>query len=282
MHHVPRRVTESRKPRDRVKPHAEIENCKNNGAITPVSIALFPGRKWWFLRYAAAYFRKHPCRTLYEAFSGSAVVGMTLLYAGIVDRLVLVERDERVACMLNGILNDRAMADKYEAFECTRESVQRLFRTEESAFSFLVQTRVGNRGKLNGGLRVIIEERWCRRLVANSIRRIQTKRDRIEIINGDGVKVIQQHLSDPNAGCFADPPYPEKGKSLYGYVVDHPEIFSLLAAWHGPWLLTEDTSVLIRRLVTCYRFSSKRLIMNTADHQKKSELMIWRKRKLIC
>jgi hypothetical protein len=152
--------------------------------------------------------------------------------------------------------------------------------TEHSAFRYLVQSRVSNRAKFDGGLRTTIDERWCRKMVADNIRRIQTKRDRITLIHGDGLKVIEPHTDDPSAGCFADPPYPEKGSMLYRYAVNHPELFSLLARWRGPSLLTEDTSVLVRRLVRCYGFSAKPVLMNTSDNEKKHELMIWHKRKL--
>ena len=253
--------------------------------IAPISVAQYPGRKHWFVQPAAKFFRAHPCQTLIEPFAGSGIVGLSLLYAGIVERLVLVEKDERIVCLLKGLLDDPKIADRYAAFECTRENVIRLLKTERSAFRYLVQSRVCNRAKFSGGLRTTIDARWCRDLVVANIRRVYAMRDRITVIDGDGLKVMRQHAGDREVGCYADPPY-SADVSSKGYLVyrhhklDHKKLFYLLSGWRGPWLLTEDNTRMVRRLALCYRFVSKRVLMTTADNKGKKELVLWRKRRL--
>lgn len=209
---------------------------------------------------------------------------MSLLYAGIIKQLILVEQDERVVSMLDGIINDPSLADRYAEFECTRPNIEKLLRSEQSAFRYLVQSRCSNRAKFSGGLRTVIDCRWCRGLVVTNLRRVYAMRDRITLIHGDGLAVLRVHANDQSVGCFCDPPYTADRNSK-GYIyphhdVNHPQLFSLLAGWHGPWLLTEDNSRMVRGLALCHGFAMKRVVMNTSDNIVKNELAIWRKRRI--
>jgi DNA adenine methylase len=251
--------------------------------IDEVSISQYPGRKWWLVQHAARFFRKHPCHTLVESFAGSGIVGLSLLHAGIVNRLVLVEKDVRVVCMLRGLITQSDLAQKYAEFKCTRANVEELFRGKKNAFHYLVQSRVCNRGRFTGGMRSQIDARWCKELVVTNLRRVYEMRNRITVIDGDGLDVMRDHLADRNIGCFCDPPYgadsTSKGRFLYPHhKIDHKKLFSLLEDWRGPWLLTEDNCQMVRRLALCHRFAVKRMRMNTSDSIIKHELMIWRKR----
>ena len=256
-----------------------------SSAVLPISIAPYPGKKEWFVPYAAKFFRAHPCQTLIEPFAGSAIVGLSLLHAGIIEGLVLVEKDERIACLLNGLLSDPELADRYEAFKCTLENVKNLLRTEQSAFRYLVQSRCCNRARFDGGLYTQIDSHWCCEKVVANIRRVYAMRDRIKVVHGDALEEMRKCAADRTVGCFADPPYTAdisgKGHSLYlHHKLDHKNLFALLAQWRGSWLLTEDNSRMVRRLAACYRFNSKRVRMKTADNKRKSELVMWRKRRV--
>jgi hypothetical protein len=223
-----------------------------------------------FLPHAEEYFRAHPCRTFVEPFSGSGVVGLSLLGGGIVEQLVLIENDPRIACLLRGLLHDRTLADRYAAFECTRANVERLLRDEQGAFRWLVQSRCSRRGGLDDGFRTPMDGLYCREAVADNIRRVQAMRDRIEVVEGDGLEIMRQHAGDRNVGCFADPPRSMNPRKL----------FSVLAGWQGPWLLTENDSLMVRRLALCYRFSSQQALTAGAENKKADELVLWRERNL--
>lgn len=253
--------------------------------LSVLSTILYPGRKQWFVPRAADFFRVNPCQTLIEPFAGSGVVGLSLLDAGAIDRLVLVEKDQRIACLLKGLLEEPDLADRYAAFRCTRANVEALMRTEQGAFRWLVQSRCSNRGIFSGGLWTRIDSRWCRNFVVGNIRRVYAMRDRIEVIEGDGLKVMRSYADDPSVGCFADPPYTADAASKGHYVyshhkLNHQKLFSSLAGWRGPWLLTEDNSQMVRRLALCYRFASEQILMTTAENTKKKELVLWRERRV--
>jgi len=260
---------------------------KTTGGLTivPISVAYASGGKQWLLPYAFRYFRAHPCETLIEPFAGSGVVGLSLLHAGIIQRLVLVEKDDRFACLLHGIVNDGTIAERYAAFECVLDKIGSLYRTEETAFRYLVQSRVCNRGRFDGGLRNPVHRRWARDMVVRNIQRVQQMRDRITIICGDALQWMESYVTDPYVGCYADPPYSadpkSKGRTIYRYhKLNHKRLFALLAAWRGSWLLTEDNTRTVRRLSLAHRFAFRRVRMNSAENQWKSELMIWRKRRI--
>jgi DNA adenine methylase len=254
--------------------------------VIPISVSLYPGRKHDFVQDAARYFRAHRCQTLVEPFAGSAVVGFSLLYAQIVERLILVEKDEAVFCLLNGMLTDPNLAERFAAFEPTRENVLNVLKHESTAFHYLVRSRVSNRAKWWGGLRTEIASRWCPDVVVPNLRRVYEMRDRVTLIHGDGLEVMRAHAADKTAGCFADPPYTadstSKGHMLYRYHrLDHKRLFSILAGWRGPWLMTQDNCRLVRRLSVCHRLNIKRIRMNNSDNTIMHELAIWRKRPLL-
>jgi len=254
--------------------------------IEAISIAQYAGRKQWFLPHAFRHFQNHRCQTLIEPFAGSGVVGLSLLYAGVIDKLVLVEKDERLVCMHEGILNDPTFIDRYADFECTKENVRHLFRTEKTAFRYLVQTRVCNRAKFDGGLRSNLGERLCKEMVIQNIQRARLMRDRITVIHSDALEEMRKRMDNPNVGCFADVPYTSEpgggGHRLYRHRFAgrerHRQLFSLLSQWRGAWLLTEDNCRTVRRLAHAYRFTFKRVRMNGSENKWKKELMIWRKR----
>jgi len=198
---------------------------------------------------------------------------------------VLVEKDERIACLLNGLVHDPELADKYEAFNCTLENVRNLLRTEKTAFRYLVQSRCRNRGRFDGGLSKQIDSHWCREQVVSNIRHVYAMRDRISVIHGDALEEMRKYAADRTVGCFADPPYTadirSRGHLMYRHhILEHKKLFALLAHWRGSWLLTEDNSRMVRRLAACYRFNIKRVRMMTSDNRRKTELVMSRKRRI--
>jgi DNA adenine methylase len=262
-----------------------MKNARCNSNIAEISVALYPGRKHWFVQQAADYFRNHPCHTLLEPFSGSGIVGLSLLYADIVQRLILIEKDVAVACLLKGMITDPTLSDRFRAFHCTRENVEQVLATETGAFAYLVRSRVSNRAKWWGGRRTEISCRWCPDVVIPNLRRVYAFRNRITVICGDAFNVMPTYHGDSGVGCFCDPPYTagsgSKGKTIYRHhEVNHPKLFSLLGGWRGPWILTEDNSITVRRLALCNRLNMKAICMNTSENIIKRELMMTRRRPL--
>lgn len=134
----------------------------------------------------------------------------------------------------------------------------------------MVQTRCSPRGGFNGGFRTPIGDLYCREAVVANIRRVHALRDRVTVVEGDGLEAMRRYSDDPNAGCFADPPHSMNPQKL----------FSVLAGWQGPWLLTMDDSLTVRRLALCYRFASQQVLTAAADNRTNNELVLWRERRV--
>lgn len=249
--------------------------------IIPVSCAAYPGSKVQFVQRAAKFFRKRRCQTMLEPFAGSGVVGLSLLHAGIIEKLILVEKDERVACILRGLITEADLAERIEQFDCTRKNVLRLLATEHSAIRYLVQSRTSYRCRFGRSQFRDVAYRWCPEYMAANIRRAYAMRDRITVIPGDAFAEMAKHWKDPAVGVFADPPYSADPRS-HGYELykhhrlNHQKLFSMLRQWQGPWLMTQDNTPAVRRLAACYAFKTKRLSMWTCTNRKKHELVIWR------
>ncbi len=241
--------------------------------IDIISIALYAGKKCWFVQGAARFFRRHRCLTLLEPFAGSAVIGLSLLWAGIIQRLILVEKDHNMSRLLEGMRSESDLANRYYNFKPTRANVAAIRNSDpHTAFSWLVRCRTSSRGKPYGGMRPIIDERWCRDLVTSNLRRVYEMRDRITVIQGDALFEMQKYAGDRSVGCFADPPYTadknSKGKGLYKHHnLNHAELFATLAHWRGPWLMTNDNSPRVRRLVRCYGMHPKSMSLVSTTHR---------------
>lgn len=268
-----------------------MKHANNNAAkrsIEAISIPQYFGRKQWFLTHALRYFQTFRCRTLIEPFAGSGVIGLSLLHAGLIEQLVLVEKDERIVTLHRGVLSDPTLIDKYAAFDCTHENIRHLLASEKTAFRYVVQSRTRNRGRFDGGVCRPADRHWCREHILQNMRLIYAMRDRITVIHGDALEVMRQYVNDTTAGCFADPPFSSEpggaGCRSYRHPFagrhNHKELFALLARWRGCWLLTEDNCRTVRRLALAYRFGFKRVRMNSAENRWKKELMIWRKRRI--
>jgi hypothetical protein len=176
------------------------------GPLARLFTSAYVGSEQCFLPHAEEYFRVHRCQTLVAPFSGSGIAGLSLLDGGVVERLVLVEQDPRIARVLKRLATDPALAG------------------------------------------------------------------RVTVVKGNALEVMGNYAGDRNVGCFADPPRRHEP--------NHRKLFSVLAGWRGPWLLTQDDSPLARRLALCYRFASREVLVTMAG-KKKNELLLWRERRFL-
>jgi DNA adenine methylase len=214
---------------------------------------------------------------LLEPFAGGAVVGLTLLNSNIVERLVLVEKDARVAAFWETALRDTRFAARVEKFRCTRKNVEDVCANpkRDPAFWTLVKNRCAVGGNLTGGLMKDISCRWNGKAHAAALRQISKLAPRIQFFERNGIEVLGDHANDPNAAAFVDPPYVEAGKGLYRqWEVDHAAIFEALGTWKGFWLMTYDNVPEIKRLVKKHRFVYREVPMRTNKGEVKYELLM--------
>jgi len=258
----------------------------------------YPGGKTWLVPQVRAWLgslARRP-RRLIEPFAGGGIVGLTAAFEALADGVVLVELDEDVAAVWQTILNGDAqwLAERIVRFELTAESARReLARrrtsTRQRAFRTLLKNRVHHGGIMARGSRMIrrgeagkgVASRWYPETLKRRILRIDEIREKIEFVEADGMKMIQQRAGDADCAFFIDPPYTASGKKagrrLYAHFeLDHARLFELAAALRGDFLMTYDNSPGVLELARRHGFDCEPVAMKNAHHAELTELLIGR------
>jgi len=258
----------------------------------------YPGGKTWLVPQVRAWLgslARRP-RRLIEPFAGGGIVGLTAAFEALADGVVLVALDEDVAAVWQTILNGDAqwLAERIVRFELTAESARReLARrrtsTRQRAFRTLLKNRVHHGGIMARGSRMIrrgeagkgVASRWYPETLKRRILRIDEIREKIEFVEADGMKMIQQRAGDADCAFFIDPPYTASGKKagrrLYAHFeLDHARLFELAAALRGDFLMTYDNSPGVLELARRHGFDCEPVAMKNAHHAELTELLIGR------
>ena len=132
----------------------------------------------------------------------------------------------------------------------------------ELAFATLFLNRVNRSGIINawpiGGLEQSgkwkIDARFTKDTIIDRLRKIQAHSDKIRVYNLDGIKFLkrlEEHKRKKRYFIFLDPPYYQKGKSLYLNHYDnkaHKELANFLAHSSLKWMMTYDDVPFIQEL----------------------------------
>ncbi|HKY99694.1 MAG TPA: DNA adenine methylase, partial [Rhabdochlamydiaceae bacterium] len=205
----------------------------------------YPGGKTWLvprIREWLGSFAYKP-KIFVELFAGGAIVGLTVAFEYLSDKVILVELDEQVASVWHTIINTKDgaswLASQIVDLELTQKSARELLnkRTrsrKELALKTIVQNRISHCGILADGAGMIkngengkgILSRWYPETLKKRILNIIKIRERLRFIHGDGFEIIKNYLDNPNVVFFIDPPYTasqkKAGARLYKYhQVDH-------------------------------------------------------------
>jgi DNA adenine methylase len=236
---------------------------------------------------------------LIEPFAGGAIVGLTAAFEELVEHVVLVELDEQVAAVWTTILNDNAewLVDRILSFELTLNNVREALAktngaTRECAFRTILKNRTQHGGILAPGASLIkagekgkgIKSRWYPETLAKRIRAIDSIKDRITFICGDGIEVVREYASKIGSVFFVDPPYSAEGKGgkragtrLYTHhSLDHKYLFEVLRNVSGDALITYDDAETIWLLASEYGFEVRNVAMKNTHHARMTELIIGR------
>lgn len=258
----------------------------------------YPGGKSWLRAKILAWIRSLAVkpRLFLEAFAGGASASLAIAEVGIVDRVLMIERDPQVAAVWKVIFGDdyRKLIRLIQSFKMSRDAVLEVFSshprdTLETAFCCLLQNRVSRGGIIAEGAGILrngengrgLASRWYPETLVDRIERIHALSDRIRIRQGDGLTDIHRLREDDRVAVFADPPYttPSKapGRRLYRFgSIDHRLLFRELKRSAGSFLLTYHSCSEIRVLAHEHTFTMKRVAMRTTHHRRRFELLITR------
>jgi len=257
----------------------------------------YPGGKTWLVPRIRQWLASVPKPEYFiEPFAGGAIVGLTVAFEGLADKVILVERDEQVASVWNTIINDDGgaewLATRISDFSVVTETAQLVISdrpkdTRELAFQTILHNRIKHGGILANGAGMLkngengkgLFSRWYPETLKRRILAIGKFREQIRFIEGDGVEVIQQFANNENAIFFVDPPYTasekKAGMRLYKYhQLDHDELFQEVSNIRGNFLMTYDNAVEVRKLARRYGFSFETIAMRNTHHITLSELLI--------
>lgn len=211
---------------------------KFNKRISPLR---YPGGKSKLIDYLYSKVQEFNTDTFVEPYAGGASVGLALLNAGVIKKIVLNDKDYGIYALFSLIKeNPYSLINKIKVhvpthedyFRCRNVILTNYKNTNlfDAAWSLLIVNRLAYSGicKANplGGKNGSDESlltRWnpnelCKRMID-----INKMADKITVLNGDACELIEEAYFQPNTTLFVDPPYFKKGKELYNCYYDEED-----------------------------------------------------------
>lgn len=251
----------------------------------------YPGGKTWLIPTVREWLRQNNNKkSLIEPFAGGGIVSLTAAFENLADHITMVELDEEVAAVWEIILNGKNewLADRILNFELSHENVNKELSNpnkeiKDIAFCTILKNRVFHGGIIAKGSGMLkngengkgIASRWYAKTLADRIRAINFIKHKIQFLQTDAFKVIEQNSDNKNAYFFIDPPYTIAGKRLYTYFdIDHEQLFYLTSKIQGKFMLTYDDTEEIRAFADKYHLAYRTIPMKTTHHLEKNEIII--------
>lgn len=270
----------------------------NVASVPQRSPLRYPGGKTWLVPHIRAWLGglDQKPELLIEPFAGGAIVSLTAVMEGLVERCLLAELDRDVAAFWKAALqHGPELCELVRVFEPTREAVEALALTQpdeplERGFRALVLNRTRRGGILAPGASLSragesgkgLASRWYPDTIVSRLERIGAHADRIDFRETDGMRLLEEFAGMPDSVVFADPPYSAGGKRagrrLYTHFeIDHPRLFQLLAGAAPEFMLTYDHAPEIADLVHRHGFHAVQVTMKNTHHDRIGELVITRR-----
>lgn len=253
-------------------------NISRNTSCTPrlrkqLSPLRYPGGKSKLIDYLYSKLSRKNLDTFVEVYAGGASLGLSLLDTGVIQRLVLNEKDHNVYSFwkvaldepqeliqrLQGRLpthNDLTIAKQQIATQVVSGS--------DLAWAYLLTNRLSYSGIVfanpqggKDGSQEALLARWKPEKLIRRIERVHSFRNKIELHNEDGLGFLENSgYWHDHSTIFVDPPYYEKGPALYPCAFseqDHADLADLIQTlWKehpGPdVVITYDNHPKIRNL----------------------------------
>ena len=266
----------------------------NVASVAQRSPFRYPGGKTWLIPHAREWLRRPSTPpVLFEPFAGGAIISLTAVMEGLVDRCVLVDRDRDVAAFWHAALTDTDnLCALLSEFQPTRASVDKLVKQTpttltEHAFRTLVLNRTRHGGILAPGANLLrngerkrgLRSRWYPDTLVARLRDIESFAPKITFCESDGMQLLESFTLIKDAVVFVDPPYTVGGKGagqrLYTHSsIDHTKLFQLLSESDADFLLTYDPTPEVLRLVRHHGFAAVQVTMKSVHHARLPELVV--------
>ncbi len=251
----------------------------------------YPGGKTWLIPKVREWLRQEKeVEELIEPFAGGGIVSLTAAFENLANHITMVELDEEVAAVWEVILNGKNewLANKILGFDLSRENVFNELTNpnkeiKDLAFCTILKNRVFHGGIIAKGSGMLkqgengkgIASRWYAKTLSDRIKAINFIKHKIDFLQTDAFKIIEENSSDKRAYFFIDPPYTKAGKRLYTHFdIDHEKLFYLTSRIKGKFMLTYDDTLEIRTLANKFNLKFRTIPMKTTHHLEKNEIII--------
>ena len=274
----------------------DIPKPVNVASVPQRSPFRYPGGKTWFVPTFKRWItRMYPKPSiLVEPFAGGGIISLTALFENLVQKTVMVELDDDIAAVWEAVVNGDAewLANRVLTFKLTKESVLREIEKtpktgREKAFQTILKNRTFHGGILAEGSGLLkygengkgIRSRWYPRTLATRLLNLNYVASKIDFRCDNGLKVMQEFATNPDAVYFIDPPYTaggkKAGKRLYKHCdLDHERLFAVCESLKGDFLMTYDNAEEVKRMAREHSFKMRLIPMTNTHHATIEELVI--------
>lgn len=230
---------------------------------------------------------------LVEPYAGGAGASLKLLFSGKVDKIVINDLDKAIFAFWKiAVADTDFLINKIKKVNINIEEWKKqqeiydnpLSSIKELAFATLFLNRTNRSGIIEGG--PIggmgqsgfwnVQSRFTKNTIISRLEKIKEFKNKISVRNLDGITLLRQLEKNKCKNryfIFLDPPYYQKGKSLYlnHYIdKDHKKLLRLLEKSSLKWVMTYDDVSYIQNLYDKFR-KSKFVINHSAFKAKKGK-----------
>jgi DNA adenine methylase len=235
---------------------------------------------------------------LVEPYAGGAGASLKLLFSGKVDRIIINDLDKAIFAfwkiavsdtdfLINKIkkinINIEEWKKQKEIYNNPSSSIKEL------AFATLFLNRTNRSGIIEGGPIGGMEQagfwnvqaRFTKNTIISRLEKIKKFKNKISVRNLDGITLLKQLEKNKCRNryfIFLDPPYYQKGKSLYlnHYIdKDHKELLKLLEKSSLKWVMTYDDVSYIQNLYNKFKKNKFTINHSVFEARKGKEVLIF-------
>lgn len=260
----------------------------------------YPGGKNKLSQFMSAVIRNmnfDTC-TYIEPFAGGAGVALSLLFDGVVDRIVINDYDKAIYSFWRSIKEEPN--ELIKRIRITPITIGEWYKQKDIyvksssysldlAFATLFLNRTNRSGILNAGPiggyaqdgDWKLDVRFNKDKIIDKIEKIANHRNKITIYNKDIISLLSNYAPrfEGNQFYYFDPPYYNKGQELYKNFFnanDHKRIRDkIVNEITAPWIITYDDVDEIVKLYNNYAVKRFELTYSAANKGTATELMIF-------
>ena len=233
--------------------------------------------------------------TYIEPFAGGAGAALALLMSEKVNHIVINDLDKAIyAFWKSAVFNSASFIRKIKSTPVTVKEWRKqkeIYNNPKTTqldlgFATFFLNRTNTSGILDGGPigglkqkgKYKIDARFNKEMLVRRIRQIALFKNQISVFNKDGLELIGEYLNKKNTFIYLDPPYFEKGATLYlnhYRKEDHEALAEKLNSNPNAfWLLTYDNKKEIKSLYPDRKIVNFSLNYNAYESRKGREVMI--------